>query len=153
MNADKKQEWELYLIRPFTLFGASIWNEWYVSPHTEEVFGMRFSSGLFVESPRGVIHHYRKKVELVRFRKCLADLALQPDKLSSLLEEGERLNAKAGALLDGTVSMPGLEKALDFYIRLALYATVLPLNMGEMLESIRTNDTLFQAYERLRSVS
>ena len=56
-------DWKKILTRPFSLFGASIWNEWYSSAKTKEILGGKATKGLFIESPKGMVVHFRSREE------------------------------------------------------------------------------------------
>ena len=128
----KRDNWMKILTRPFSLFGASIWNEWYSSEQTREVFGVKASKGLFIEFPKGMVKHYRDKDEIETLKKLIKnDLETNPKRYEILLKEGEKINKRAKDFLKN-VPFNSVKEAVDFLTRLALLSTILPYVIGEL---------------------
>ncbi len=131
----KKNNWTKILTRPFSLFGASIWDEWYSSEQTKEVFGVSASKGLFIEWPKGMVRHYRDKSEIEILKEFIKnDLATNPKKYEALLEEGTRINKTAKNFLK-SVPFNSAKEAVNFLTKLALLSTILPYVIGELIST------------------
>ena len=89
-----KIPWKHYLSRPFDILQTSVWNAWYDSAQFEKLFGLRLSTGLFVEYPRGTVRHYREVTELNKFFKRLEAVAQEDLKYTGevLSLAGEHIN-------------------------------------------------------------
>jgi len=141
------------LTRPFSLFGASIWNEWYSSEQTKEIFGVNASKGLFIEFPKGMVRHYRDKDEIETLKKLVKnDLETNPKRYEILLKEGGKINKRAKDFLKN-IPFNSVKEAVDFLTRLALLSTILPYVIGELTskKQIVKKITLFSMM--LRGVS
>ncbi len=53
-------EWQHYLTRRYTLFGASLWQQTYNSNEFSQVFGVKLPFGLYVEDQPGIVRLYRR---------------------------------------------------------------------------------------------
>lgn len=149
----KEHDWTKIITRPFTLFGASIWNEWYASEQTKEIFGVNLSHGLFIEHPKGMVRHYRDKKELEKVKKILKDnLTNNPEKYELLLREGVSINKEAKLLLKNK-QLNSVEDAVNFLTKLALLSTILPYMVGELTEKRRFIRKLTLLSMMLRGVS
>lgn len=127
----KKQNWTKIITRPFTLFGASIWNEWYTSQKTKEIFGFILLDSLFIEHPKGMVRHYRDKNKLGELKKFVkGEIAQNPIKYETLLKQGTSLNKKAKTILKSK-PFTSVEDAVNFLTELALLSTILPYVVGE----------------------
>ncbi len=149
----EKTNWTQYLARPFDLFGASVWNEWYVTQPCEEAFGARFDKGLFIESPRGMVRHYREENQLKHFFATIQESGRDIERARVLLCQGLELNNTAVQMLEGGTEK-SLEEAVDFLSRLALTATIFPYLAGDVLIENATQDQeIIEMTEKLRGGS
>lgn len=148
-------EWEHYLTRPFTLFGASLWQGWYGSEASLNLFGVQMKNALFVEQAEGVARNYRIKKELTRFGEGMK-IFLEKDekKARFLLDEALKLNAEAEKYLSGEKEFGDFSSAVDFLVNLALRATVLPFWILHFSTVTKYNDeNLAKIAEKLRGIS
>lgn len=124
----KNIQWQHYLTRHFNIFGASLWHKWYSSEHTMQALGIAMKDVLFIEEYPDTARHYRTIKGLKEFRKAATELVINNEpRYLALLREGESLNKEAEkALKKGPSYFKSLREAVDFLIRDALYATVLP---------------------------
>jgi hypothetical protein len=58
-----KLNWEMYLSRPFTLFGASLWHHWYQSKICKDLIGSNLNKGLLIENPKNYIQALKEEIE------------------------------------------------------------------------------------------
>lgn len=150
---DASISWSYYLARPFNLFEASIWQEWYVSSAFNEIFGTKWTSGLFIEYPKGIARQYREKDKLLNFYYVVEKLAGDPKKLEKMLNEGLKLNIRAERLLKQN-TFTSLESAVEFSARLLHFAATVPYFTGDkILAAATTNPALQEKVAKLRAVS
>lgn len=139
MIYDKSIKWKLYLSRPFSLFGASLWNEWYSSSTAKKIIGFNSPRGLFIESPRGMVKHYREETELDRFLGFFEELSkTNPKKAVKFLEKGVKLNKKTEALFKNNSF--SFKKAVGHLKELTIYSTIAPYFIGNGLEKTEQPD-------------
>ncbi len=146
-------EWELYLSRPFNLFSTSVWNEWYSGEKIKKIFGINLNEGLYIENPKGVINHYRKKGIIKKLTHLIGEIVIKdPEKCRELLKKGLELNNKAKEMFKEK-KIPELKKILDFYIELALLAGILPYYAGNFMETNKIDPELKNMIINLRRES
>lgn len=128
---DRTQDWTHYLTRPFSLFQASLWNEWYRHPLSREYFGL-VPDVLFVEPQRGVVRSYRIRSQISRMTATARQLIRRtPDRAAAFFRMGMDLNRQAqAAMRRGPSAFPDLATAVDFYCRLAIAGTTVPYLTG-----------------------
>jgi len=151
---DNKIGWELYLSRPFSLFGSSIWDLWYSSDETKKILGQNFPKGLFVENPKGISRHYREKEDINKFLKVIEDLLLKdPKRLQKMLQEGLKINKKAKKNIDKN-EFTDFNEAVKFLINLTVYSALIPHFTGENIIKFKIkNKELIKLTKELREVS
>jgi len=155
-NVDTSIDWVHYLTRPFTLFGASLWQSWYESPLLEELIGVNMPSVLFLEEHTRVARSYRDNEELDAMRGAVVDMAdKDEEKLASIFERGEQMNDRARKLLNsGKEGKFDLEEAVAFMIELAIYATVIPnMSLPSLADLGKEKGKIFAHGEKLRGIS
>src|SRR3989344_6424772 len=117
-------EFEHYLARPFTLFVASLWHEWYDSKKTEELFGGSIKEGLYIEYPKGVTRSYRKKGVIQEFNNLIENIGVtDQEKLKKFLARALNLNKEAQDYINKK-SIKDVKTSVDFLIELALLSTI-----------------------------
>jgi phosphoenolpyruvate synthase/pyruvate phosphate dikinase len=148
-------DWQHYLTRPYSLFGASLWQQSYVSDQALEVFGMKLTHGLYVEDQPGIVRQYRHPEDAKAFKARFKNLALdKPNTLASLLQEAKDLNAKAEELLQLPQPFDNLSEAVAFLDRLFTRATILPNWSLEAMHHYKIGSPqLAKLCKELRSVS
>ncbi len=133
INKLKEYHWKKILTRPFNLFGASIWNEWYSSDFTKEIFGVKTSKGLFIELINGSVSHFRENQELKEIETIVRrNFNTNPQRFEILLNESNEINIKAKKLLEQN-TFNNVEEAVKFLTHLALLSTILPYVIGEVM--------------------
>lgn|SRR3989338_2570533 len=147
----KARDWQYYLTRPFTLFGASLWHGWYGSAEWKRVLGARFPDVLFLEEKKEVARCYRPKEQVEEYNTCAKTIYTNTKKIRALLKKAEMLNKQAERILDKKEKVT-FEQAIEFLITLSLHATALPYRAGEFLNEIKDKEVIKKT-ERLRAIS
>lgn len=142
-----ERDWRHYLTRPFSLFGASVWNEWYASEKIREVLGQNLTDAIFVETRSHLVRNYRKADQLVRLQESVDELLGDPPRAFPALEHGMLLNAEAKRKLESG-QVVSLQKEVDFMIDIAVHATIIPYFLAET-----KNEEIVDLCMRLRSES
>lgn len=148
MEKINKDDWKYYLTRPFNLFEASIWHEWYCSDLMYELVGIKLMHGLYVEYPAGNARSYRRPAEIDLFMKLASDTAQDINKAMNILNEAIEINKEAERVLSKEVVL-GFEEALIFLNKLVIYA-ILPYYIGNFRFS---DPEISSIVSELRSVS
>lgn len=143
------KNWKHYLTRPFSLFEASIWHEWYKSDLVHQLVGVKLNNALYIEYPLGNVRHYRYAQEIETFISAAESLAKDKEKATHILRKGLELNNMAETALTENTFVDVFE-AIDFLISVALYAGVLPYFIGQYKE---LDDDTMELVKKLRSVS
>jgi len=117
--------WKYYLARPFSLFGASVWNYWYSSNQILEILGIDMKDSIFVETHLDFVRNYRIQNQLDEFYQSIANLAKDIEKTKSLLRIGLKLNEEALEKLENK-SFLSLKEEVEFLVKVALHATIIP---------------------------
>ncbi|HLC70404.1 MAG TPA: PEP-utilizing enzyme [Candidatus Nanoarchaeia archaeon] len=144
-------EWVPYLTRPFSLFGASIWHEWYNSEEIKNQFGLALPDALYVENPQNIAQSYRHPEQLEHFKREMELLANDRDRLLSLLQRGTKLNAVALDILKKKKPILDLQHAVEFMNELTLYATIVPFFVGDIIS--KEDGEVFFLAQQLRKES
>ena len=150
----KPSEWDHYLARPFNLFVASLWHEWYNSDNAKERFGGKVDEGLYIENPKGVTRSYKKKGEIQKFNALIENIAVNDAfKTEKFLKEALELNKKAQVHIDKH-DVKDLKESVDFVISLTLLSTIFPYFAAEGLQKNKARgDKLIKLCNGLREVS
>jgi hypothetical protein len=149
-----KLNWEMYLSRPFTLFGASLWHHWYQSKICKDLIGSNLNKGLLIENPKNLVRYYRDLDESRKLMEVFDRWALPEFKndLEKLLREGLFLNEQAEKMLSGGNNFDFVS-SVDFFTKLALLAGVLPFRVGEVIFKNGGDDKIISLIKTLRTVS
>lgn len=94
------RSWSHYLTRPFTLFGASLWHEWYNSKFTEQIFGKRFPDALFLEEAHNVARCYRPPDQIKMLNSASEKIVFNAKKALSIFQDANELNKQALRILN-----------------------------------------------------
>ncbi len=132
-------QWDLYLTRPSTLLGTSIWYAWYSSEFFDTAFGMHITDALFIEQEQGGVRYYWSQDETNAFLNAVSKGPEKIKEWKALLARGQELNTKAQHCIEqGPGAFPNYRDAVDFLNDLAFHATVFPhltVNItGELLK-------------------
>lgn len=148
-------DWIVYLTRPFSLFGASLWNDWYVSDYLKKNFDAVITKSLFIEKSEGVVTCYREKVEQVEFFEKMTSFAIEdPDVCMNFLREAAKMNERAlGYIKAGKQSFNDLDSALNFFTEHSILATMLPVMVLKASEAKNVRPDIVEAAENLRTIS
>jgi len=122
------KDWTHYLTRPFTLFGVSLWQNWYESKVMKEIVGGQMKLGLFVEEKSGVVRSYRSSKELQNFYNTIRKNIINNEtKILRYLKQAQKYNTQAQKILNkGRGSVKSLDEALEIYLKTSIYGGVLP---------------------------
>ncbi|GEM_PF-2494024 len=149
-------DWMHYLTRPFSLFGASLWQTWYDSDEIKELIGVSTPNALFIEEHQDVVRYYREKKQLAAMRGAIERMVRQdPLKLKAIFEKGFKLNERAKKSLElGPEAFQNLDEAVRAIIELALHATVVPNLSLVFIDALKVKDSSIRAMvEKLRGQS
>src|SRR3989338_4910969 len=97
----KARDWQFYLSRPFTIFGASIWQGWYNSEDTLLCLGAVCPDVIFLEEEKSIARCYRPKDQLQELNSKVKDIIYDEKAAVKLFKEGVDLNKRAGKILSG----------------------------------------------------
>lgn len=147
------KNWELYIARPFSVFGASLWNEWYISNQCQQIAGANNKNCLMIEYPKGVVRYYWNKNEQKKLLLAFNNLVLNKrDKLEKLLRRGLLLNKRAASVIKKN-DFKDFKLAVDFLIELALLCTILPFRSGNVLTETAKDKKILGLAKKIRTVS
>jgi phosphohistidine swiveling domain-containing protein len=142
--------WKYFLARPFTLFGASIWNSWYLSDFMRDNLGMKMKNALYIEKRNNFFVQFRLEKEQEEFQKAYERLATDQKKLKSLLNEGLKSNKAAKKKLSSK-KFTSLKTELDFLLHNVFCAGMVAYWASRHFSKESKNDPkLIGLCERLR---
>ncbi len=145
--------YELFLSRPFSILGASLWNFWYQSDAFENLTGFRIYQGKFLGTPaiggenkqEFLVRCFRKKVDLKQMRAVFVEIiektpfrALELlrtaesifQKESRFLEEIHNKNTNSNLGINSKINFGNIfenpEEALSRYATIGIYTGLLP---------------------------
>ncbi|HEY4514874.1 MAG TPA: PEP-utilizing enzyme [Candidatus Paceibacterota bacterium] len=137
MKNNSQIKWELYLSRPFDLFGLSLWTAWYTDKACKELFGYASQNYLYVEQAPGLMRNYRDAEEVKIWKSALRALVRDnPTGARQILEAGQDSNERAKRLLEGSEKIETFEELIDFHVKNALCATVFAYNAPVVLKEL-----------------
>jgi phosphohistidine swiveling domain-containing protein len=147
------KNWELYVARPFTLFGASLWCKWYLADQCKKIIGEKTKNCLMIEYPKGVVRYYRNINEQKKLSQSFNNLVSKDrDRLIGLLKRGLALNKEADLVIKKN-NFKDFKSAIDFLIELSLLCTVLPFRLGDFLTKSAKDKNIFNLVKKLRVTS
>ncbi len=157
-NLLKMRNWQHYLTRPFTIFGASLWQEWYASDQMKQCLGITCPDALFFEESKGVARCYRPFEQVQTLNSAAHRLVFDAKHAVSMFRKGLELNEKAKSILERTAQgkreFRSVPDAVAFLTELSLKATVLPNRVGAFLDVHESPPKqVVELMEQLRSVS
>ncbi len=153
---NEKVDWVPYLTRPFSLFGASLWQAWYDSKQIQDSLGVFTPDALFIEEHHNVVRYYKEKHQLEQLRAVIKEtIKDDPELLNKFYEQGFKFNRQADTYLkEGANAFSSFDDIIHFVISLALYATVIPnMSLGFFDELNVANKELHKNAESLRGTS
>lgn len=147
-----EKNWIPYLIRPFDLFGTSLWQSWYDSHEFESVFGFQAKEVLCIQENRGLVHQFRPKTQLDKLATVIRKLIGNPDKFEQLLKKAIEYNRQAQKIIQH--NSLDLKTSVSMLNKIAFFGTVLP-NFPSLLLSNKEMPTgkVQQLIISLRKVS
>jgi len=148
---DSSKKWELYLTRPFSLFGASLWQHWYVSRYVRNIIKTSLPDALFVEEHKNVAQCYWPHEQLELLYKRMHSVVLDEKSCKRHLDIALAINKKAKKFLS-VKTVLSFEEAVDFFDQLGIYTALLPYWVILFGKEIK-NRKLVTTSERLRSIS
>jgi phosphoenolpyruvate synthase/pyruvate phosphate dikinase len=147
---DKK--WVFLVGRPYTLFGASLYQLWFDPSQIFELFDASIPDNLYIEEHPNVVRRYVIKEQLDNFSKVIEKLVLNDTKKTKeILEIGLKLNEEAKKYLEKSFFLD-LRSALDFLVKLTLHATVFPYFSYAVIKEQKSEE-LLKLVEGLRATS
>lgn len=153
---DRRIPWKLFVVRPFSLFGSSLWHGWYGSPEMRSLFGFCIRKALFFEQHKHVVRFYWDEQEQREFTTAIQRfVSEEPLQYRQCLERAFVLNAEAQSrLLLREHQLPALEESISFCFELAIHATVLPrFSLPALDVNNLEHDVLRESCEKLRALS
>lgn len=148
---DFEKNWVFLTSRPFSLFGASLYQAWFDPPRILDLYGASIANNIYVEGHPGVIRRYVIKEEQGVFEQAIKKVVANKEKSGKILQKAEELNKQADTYVAEHSSLD-LSSAVNFLIELALHATVFTYFSYPILKEEEESDLLNIA-ESLRGVS
>ncbi len=150
----KAKDWQFYLSRPFSVFGASYWQYWYNSEDALEVLGTASPDVLFLEEEKYVARCYRPKNQVERLNSSAQKVIFNKKRALTLMKEGFEYNKRAIRILAKRDNFKTVGEALDFVCSMGLRSTVLPNRVGEFMKGREKLDSeVLKLTKQLRSIS
>ena len=147
---DKK--WIFLVGRPYTLFGASLYQRWFDPPQIIELFGASIPDNLYIEEHPNVVRRYVIKGQLDDFSSIIRNIVMQDrEKAKKMLVKGLQLSAEARAYIQKS-PFSQLQPAVDFLVKLALHATVFSY-FAYPIAKEQNDGEIIRLAEQLRAVS
>jgi len=159
VNLDQEKErvifgrdWKFLVGRPYTLFGASLYQAWFDPSQIIKLFGVSIPDNLYVEEHPNVVRRYVIKKQLDSFSDMIKNIVIsnRPN-AKSILEKGIELSEKARDYIDDS-PFEDLESAVNFLVELALHATVFSYFSYPIAKEVNYSE-LIELAEKLRAVS
>jgi pyruvate,water dikinase len=146
------KDWVFLVGRPYTLFGASLYQAWFDSSQIIKLFGMSISDNLYVEEHPNIVRRYVTKKQLDAFTAAIKKIVIHKRKnAKAILKKGLHLSEKAKKYIENP-PFNNLEKAIKFLVELALHATVFSYFSYPIAK--KANDLeIIKLAEKLRAVS
>lgn len=121
------QPWTLFLSRPFSLFGTSLWNYWYTKGILVKLFPFLQSRSLYIQDDKEVVRNYWSPSDITDFKQKIANTVNDPTfNVIKKLKYGLDLNAKCNILFKrGELSM-NFEDAIEYLNELIVFEGMLP---------------------------
>lgn len=124
---DQQISWKLYLQRPFTLLGATLWHSWYLSHSYKKITGINANNALFFEEHRNVVRYYWEDQENKKSLEGIKNLVRNHfARYQEFLKYSFALNKRAERLLKGEEHIKSFNEAFAFFCDLSLFCAVLP---------------------------
>jgi len=144
--------WEYLLSRPYTLFGASLYQAWFDSPKLISLFGDTIQDNIYVEEHQNVVRRYVIKEQIETFSNTIKQIVTNDrEKAKVILNKGIVLSAKAKEYAQNQTFLE-IQEALDFLLNLTTHATVFSYFAYPVAKEINDEELLTLA-EKLRSMS
>ncbi len=146
------KNWMFLVSRPYTLFGASLYQRWFDPPQIMELFGISIPDNLYVEKHPNVVRRYVIREQNDSFTNSIRSIIINDrEKCKKILEKGLILGKKANKYLKKS-PFNNLSSAINFLVDLTLHATVFSYFSYPILKEINDKELLEMA-EKLRSIS
>ena len=146
------KDWIFLVGRPYTLFGASLYQRWFDPPQIQELFGESILDNLYIEEHPSVVRRYVIKNQLEAFKKAIEKIVKNDKKkCEEILKRGLALSDKAKEHLKKN-PFSDLKSAVDFLVELTLHATVFSYFSYPILTEIK-DEKLLPIAEKLRGIS
>lgn len=146
------KDWIFLVGRPYTLFGASLYQRWFDPPQILKLFGESILDNLYIEEHPSVVRRYVTKDQLEVFKKTIEKIVKNDKKkCEDILKRGLSLSDKAKEYLKKN-PFSDLKSAVDFLVELTLHATVFSYFSYPILTEIK-DEKLLPIAEKLRGIS
>lgn len=154
MMYDKSKKWVHFITRPFNLFEASLWAEWYNSIAYKEIFQIEPTDMLIIEYPKGIARNYRIEQQLHAFWQRTEELVKTQQKdCQKHMEKALQLNKEAEKVLKEK-NIIEFKEAVTFLCEVVVYGTSLPYLAYEKINELHIdNKELMNISEKLRATS
>ncbi len=146
------KDWVFLVGRPYTLFGASLYQAWFDSPQIFKLFGISVPDNLYLEEHENVVRRYVINKQLGDFASEIKNIVLNNrSKAKEILDRGLSLSEDAKQYLENS-SFKTLKDAVDFLVELALYASVFSYFSYPIAKDVNDIE-LVNLAEKLRAIS
>ncbi len=146
------KDWVFLVGRPYTLFGASLYQRWFDPPQILKLFGESILDNLYIEEHPNVVRRYVIKDQNEAFKKAIEKIVKKDKKkCEEILKRGLSLSDTAKEYLKKN-SLSDLKSAVDFLVELTLHATVFSYFSYPILSELK-DEKLLPLAEKLRGVS
>jgi len=146
------EDWIFLVGRPYTLFGASLYQSWFDPPQINKLLGVSIPDNLYVEEHPNVIRRYVVKEQLDTFTRTIKSIVINDrKKAKTILKKGLQLSEKAKKYIESS-PFESLGGAVNFLVELALHATVFSYFSYPIAKEADDSE-LVKLAEKLRAVS
>ena len=146
------KDWIFLVGRPYTLFGASLYQRWFDPTQILALFNESILDNLYIEEHPSVVRRYVIKDQLEAFKKVIERIVKKDKKkCEEILKRGLYLSDKAKEYLKKS-PFSDLKSAVDFLVELTLHATVFSYFSYPKLSEMK-DDKFLPIAEKLRAIS
>ncbi len=146
------KKWVYLVNRPYTLFGASLYQAWFDSPQIFEIFGDSIPDNMYLEEHPNVVRRYVIKEQSENFSNRIRSIIINDrKKVKSILLNGLKFNEEAKRYLEKSPFLD-VKSAVDFLVKLTLHATVFSYFSYPIVKEINDKE-LIELAEKLRAIS
>lgn len=148
----KARHWQHFLTRPFSLFMASLLNQWYLGEESVACLGIQRDERLFIEEKQNVMRYYVPKERMERSLQAVQQKLQDVQTTKKLLEQAVMFNKQAEEVLRGKRKIKELEEAVALLGKVAVYGTAFPYAILEVAGQ-NTDRAIIRRAEKLRVIT